>query len=93
MKITDKEIWTARDVILDVVDNRQFDFCLDSCHMPGKYYPGRIGEAIRRLPESERELLKDLKSDDFKDVRPLSHCGPHPNKSTMRIFRIPHEKS
>lgn len=88
-------MWTGRDVILEVVDKRQFDFFLDSCHMPGKYYPGRIGEVIlRRTSEADRKLLQNLTSEDFKDVRPLDYV-PFPNRSTtnMRIFRIPHEKS
>lgn len=83
---------TAQDVILETVDKHMYSAMVDSCHRPGVYYPGRIGEAIKRLSETDRKLLENLTSEDFKDVRPLEYAANHIKPSTTRIFRIPHEK-
>jgi hypothetical protein len=99
MKINDKrdeKIRTPGVVLDEVVQRFMYSAMVDSCHMPGKYYPGRIGEAVlKRTSEADQKILQNLTSDECKDARPLEYAANHlpREKCTMRIFRIPHEKS
>ncbi len=98
MKITDKrEDYRTPAVVLDeVVERWKYSAMVDSCHRPGVYYAGRIGEAVlKRTSEADQKILQNLKSDDIKNARPLEYAVNHlpPEKCTTRIFRIPHEKS
>jgi hypothetical protein len=63
-----------------------------SIDRPGKYREGSIGETIRRLSPEDQKKLSELTSDDLKNVR-IRPYPAHPSKSTMRIFRLPHEKA
>ena len=97
MKITDKrEDFRTPAIVLDeVIERFMYAAFCDSMHMPGKYYAGRIGEAVlHRTSQADQQILQNLKSDDIKNSRPLEYAANHlpREKCTMRIFRIPHEK-
>lgn len=46
------------------------ELILRKCHAEGTEIPDRLlpGRFIMRLPEDQRKILQDLKSDDIKDL-------------------------
>ena len=46
------------------------DLILRKCHAEGTQIPDRLlpGRFIMKLPEDQREILRNLKSDDIKDL-------------------------
>jgi hypothetical protein len=79
---------TPRDVILEQIEPA----CMwNMLRSRNRYEPGQVGYLVRRLPEHDRVLLQNLKSEDIQNVR-LPPWINNPSKLNIKVFHLPHTK-